>query len=712
MAEAPTPQGLLNTQSFGTIAPYEPNMVERAQGLLAQGLMKFGYDPRDAYVQANKIINTQGDVGAADFTPLAGDLIGAQDSYDMGVDAKRAFDREEYLKALGYGAGSAATGLLSGLGVLGTVVPPVDKGIDAVRAGVKKATGLLDDVDDLGFYSPTERLATTLQPKGTGQQYLGILSKGDGKGSRIQEEMQDMGLDTWLQNKGKVSRDEVLDYIGDNRLRYGEEVLTSGNPYPYTTASEWQDAVGRAERRGDFDEGERLTAAWESSEGLGAVGDSKYQKYAQKGGIGYQENLLTVPERNKITYTQDNVLPLEADHPAASDPERFWYFKAQDRGIDQQVFQIPKSRFNSTGEVSRQEAKDYIIRSKQPEMDTSSNYKSPHYDQSNIGLTTRTQSFNTPQGDSVHLMDELQSDWHSDGRTQGFETPERVAAREVLKSKVDAAAVKVRDARQELQRQNELHPLDWENILDVKDIMGTASEGQRKAYDVLGIAENELSDLKLEAAKVNLKGVPPAPAKQSWMNQGIKKEINQTIADGKEYFAWTGGDIQVDRYSLRKQLGRLDYNPSTKLLTGYKPSGDIIINEYVKPEKLPSFIGKDAADKLLETPLEGTGNRPFHKLEGEQLEVGGEGMKSFYDKDVKKRTEKIIKRLDPNAKVEVIELDNGNKVWGVKITDQMRDKVKGEGMPLYSIAPIAGAGLLGAGMMRQEEQQPQQGILN
>ena len=230
MAEAPTPQGLLNNnQSFGTIAPYEPNMVERAQGLLAQGLMKFGYDPRDAYVQANNIINTQGDVGAADFTPIAGDLIGAQDAYDMGVDAKKAFNRDEYLKALGYGAGSAATGILSGLGVLGTVLPPVDKGIDAARAGVKKVTGLLDDIDDLGFYSPTERLAANLQPKGTGQQYLGILSKGDGQGSRIQEEMADMGLDTWLQGKGKVSRDEVLDYIGENRLRYDKEVMKAPN---------------------------------------------------------------------------------------------------------------------------------------------------------------------------------------------------------------------------------------------------------------------------------------------------------------------------------------------------------------------------------------------------------------------------------------------------------------------------------------------------
>ena len=242
------------------------------------------------------------------------------------------------------------------------------KGIGTLNAGSKVAKGLLDDVDDLGFYSPTERLAANLQPKGTGQQYLGILSKGDGQGSRIQEEMADMGLDTWLKSKGKVSRDEVLDYIGDNRLRYGKEVLKSGNPYPYRTSDEWQDAVMSAERRGDFDEAQRITEAWESSEGFGSAGDTRYQKYSQEGGTNYQEGLLTVPERNKITYNQDNVLPLDATHPAASDPDRFWYFEAPDRGIDKQVFQIPKSRFNSTGEVSRQEAKDYIIRSKQPEM--------------------------------------------------------------------------------------------------------------------------------------------------------------------------------------------------------------------------------------------------------------------------------------------------------------------------------------------------------
>ena len=150
MAEYPTQRGLLIDQNdfpyFGTIAPYEPNLAERAQGLFAKGFMKLGFDPRDAYFQANKFINTRGDMGAADFAPVAGDLIGAQDAYDMGVDAKRAFDRDEYLKALGYSAGSAATAFLSGLGLLGTIAPPqVDKVLDAARVAVKKATGLLGE---------------------------------------------------------------------------------------------------------------------------------------------------------------------------------------------------------------------------------------------------------------------------------------------------------------------------------------------------------------------------------------------------------------------------------------------------------------------------------------------------------------------------------------------------------------------------------------
>ncbi len=574
----------------------------------------------------------------------------------------------------------------------------------------KPVKGLLDDVDDLGFYSPTERLATTLQPKGTGQQYLGILAKGDGKGSRIQEEMQDMGLDTWLQNKGKVSRDEVLDYISENRLRYGKKVgRNQWSQSDEDILAELEDRASRKVRTPpdtDF--------------------NPQYQKFSQEGGTNYQEGLLTVPsEANKDIIIKE----MEADslgNPRYRAIHRQSGLEVSDRGM--------VITGGSPDEVMRR-AEATI----EAEGGKAGAYRSPHYDQANIGLTTRTQSFNTPDGNSVHLMDELQSDWHKEGKKKGYNT-------------------------------------------------GDAPEGTTDIGGILGDIVNSVTDAR----------VPNAPAKQSWINQGIKKEINQTIADGKDYFAWTGGDIQADRYPLRKHIEGLEVIPSFEdgmVDVLIKPKGQDyqgISDGIIPKEDLHRYVGKEMADKALahldatssynqadldavinsfgdedimeawveKTPktatypngrwqgrfqhpdvFEGdfqvTGHgtteqealeileKDFRELakmsfaepepfyaEGLDLKVGGEGMKSFYDKDVKKRTEKIIKRLDPKAKVEVIELDNGNKVWGVKITDQMRDKVKGEGMPLYSIAPIAGAGLLGAGMMRQEEQQPQQGLLN
>ena len=257
-----------------------------------------------------------------------------------------------------------------------------------------------NDLDNLGFYSPTERLVANLQPKGTGQQYLGILAKGDGQGSRIAEEMQDMGLDTWLQSKGKVSRDEVLDYIGDNRLRYDSKVFRNDSGLlDNSNMTEIDEHLAKGGEIYGIDvEGSVVSLTNDAGEVHPFVrGDpahyriykgnfndavsrdigTKYQGYSQEGGTNYQENLLTVPNK-EITEQEARSILGAADGAPLSQADL-----------------------------------DYAKRKNVNE------YKSPHYDPKNIGLTTRTQSMNTPQGDSVHLMDELQSDWHSAGRKDG-----------------------------------------------------------------------------------------------------------------------------------------------------------------------------------------------------------------------------------------------------------------------------------------------------
>ena len=561
-----------------------------------------------------------------------------------------------------------------------------------------------NDLDNLGFYSPTERLAANLQPKGTGQQYLGILAKGDGQGSRIQEEMQDMGLDTWLQSKGKVSRDEVLDYIGDNRLRYGKETLGVADEAQHRQArldyasnnAEYPDDMNDAAyeyfnnptpqnetafNKAAYSAGVDLKKMEIYANEVTTTTPTKYQQYSQKGGTDYQEGLLTVPrEANK------DIIIKQTENNSLGEPR----YRAIHRQSGLEV---------SNGGVVVQggSPNEVMMRAERAieEMGGKAGaYKSPHYSPANIGLTTRTQSMNTPQGDSVHLMDELQSDWHSDGRTKGYKTPEAQAP--MLKWEARNKALHDEGKRLNNQLTNNMlrHELEADPI-KAAQLKAKAKEQEAIIWQRKDAISKELEEM----GKRPLGGqVPNAPSKQSWMNQGIKSELTNTINDGKDYFAWTGGDIQARRYDLSNQVDglRIDRIGDNKYEVWGQEKGTskyMRVDTGIKGDDLHKYVGKDLSEKALKD-IKDKPSASF-TAEGVDLEVGGEGMKGFYDKDVKKRTEKIIKKLDPNAKVEIIELDNGNKVWGVKITDKMRRKTKTEGMSMYSVAPV-GVGVGGA----------------
>ena len=492
-----------------------------------------------------------------------------------------------------------------------------------------------NDLDNLGFYSPTERLAAKLPEKGVGKDFYNILNKGDGQGSRIGEEMGDMGLDVWLPNQGKVSRDGVLDYINENKLKYGKTVgRNQWSQSDEDILAELEDRASRKVRTPpdtDF--------------------NPKYQQYSQKGGTDYQENLLTVPIK-------------KVDKPLNKVYEKNGYYYVKTGFGADRRYKTKQGAFDSAG---------LNIEGGRAKIDEPT-YKSSHYDPKNIGLTTRTQSMKTPDGQSVHLMDELQSDWHSDGRTKGYKG-----------DKVSHGMKPVKD------------PYNVWRVRDAQDNL--VSLGPTR--NVTGFMDEAAANRAIDE-EVFGRGVPNAPAKKSWMNQGIKKELTQTVNDGKDYFAWTGGKHQIDRYqeAMRQNVDEIVYevgDDGKYFIDVSKDGKGVYENSGLSIEEVEEVFGKDITKKI----KDGTGNatigtRPDARtLSGDDLSIGGEGMKNFYDKDVKKRTEKIIKKLDPKAKVEVIDIDNGNKVWGVKITDEMRNKIKTTGQSMYSVAPV-GVGVGGA----------------
>jgi hypothetical protein len=114
----------------------------------------------------------------------------------------------------------------------------------------------------------------------------------------------------------------------------------------------------------------------------------------------------------------------------------------------------------------------------------------------------------------------------------------------------------------------------------------------------------------------------------------------------------------------------------------YKGGGYVQKTKLSEKELADSF-GKEMAEKIISSEK----NRA--KLKGLDLEVGGEGMKGFYDQMLPKWTDKYIKKY--GSKVEVKKLANGQEVWSFKVTDKMKKELKGKGQALYSGA--AGVGI-------------------
>ena len=561
---------------------------------------------------------------------------------------------------------------LQGLGLMGIGVAGMIPGMDMAKPAAKEALTHIKpkDLDAMGFFSPTQRLVDKLPEKGVGQDFHNILKKGDGQGARIAEEMDDMGLSDWLQSKGKVSRDEVLEYVQNNRLRYDEKTLGWNGREKNIAAQQrygmnWQDLSGV--------QGQRIIDETPSLD----LPKPKYQEYAQKGGTDYQENLLKIPdETGKAKWDAMN---------------------AKEKSMRESGLEGTPEWEDLQAQIERANDFDNTARNRR--------YTPPHYDgEPNLALTTRTQSFNTPEGKSVHLMDELQSDWHSAGREAGYKNGSKP---QISEYNPDDFVISQSDTQYITKDIDGVERTVGKGTVD-------GEEGARAYFSRwLGGLLDEKS-VALENAYN--RRAPNAPAKKSWMNQGIKSEITNTIESGKDYFAWTGGDIQARRYDLSNQVDglRIDRIGDNKYEVWGQEKGTINymrVDTDINGDDLHKYVGKDLSEKALKDIKD----KPAASFtaEGVDLEVGGEGMKGFYDKDVRKRTEKIIKRLDPNAKVEVITLDNGNKVWGVKITDQMRGKVKSEGMSMYSVGGLLGAGAAatGAGLLSQQEQPKQQGLI-
>ena len=550
-------------------------------------------------------------------------------------------------------------------------------------------------VSDLGFYSAAEQAALNLQRnKGSGQAFLNDLLKAE---NVKKDELQWMGVDDFLKEKPNVTKQEVQDFIANNRVDVKEVQLGSKgeNPYPYSTADEWQSAINRAERARNFDEAERLTSAWEAYEGLGS--QTKYQKYTLPGGENYREILMTLPTRGKseLDIAQETAGNLRRQ---TSDLMEQWKSASELMPGDPSVVALYEKvaesrRMRDRAEITAQALKDQI---------RSQTYTSSHFDEPNILAHIRVNDRVDADGKKMLLIEEIQSDWHQAGREKGYQ--KNYAKEDVKPMPKEKVASE--------------YGVDNADLFWYFDVPGNTLQIPKSRF----ATQDEALKYVLTEKKTS-GDVPDAPFKDTWYQLALKRVLKHAADNGYERVGLTTGKQQADRYKMSNEVNSLAWRDagggvkrsiSLELVNGDNMTLSVnnegkVMGGNFEDKSLSSVLGKDLAKKIM---AEDNGN-----LMGNGLNIGGEGMKKYYDEVYPQYLDKYGKKWNARVGETQITTDYARDANGIPaqrpskesiryidITPEMKGAVS-KGQPLFAATPalpLGAQGLLGEPEKKKE----------
>lgn len=606
-------------------------------------------------------------------------------------------------------------------------------------------------VSDMGFYSAAEQAALNLQRnKGTGQSFLNDLMKApDVK----KDELSWIGLDDFLKDKPNVTKQEVQDFIGQNKVdlqevRLGEspvedpigiakrkavfdkyepeiqqlyseldnvtaqkrnalklanakydEMLYQLNKDGYMPTAQDYEAFNLAEKElrqanrmqnDDIDIRNRLgkiqnmrDAEADAAYVVPETIPTKYQKYQLAGGKNYREILLKLPSSKT---SMEEFLNVVGKKYGGNTPRTQW--SPEDNAMYEKLLQEERTPI-------------------QPE------YRSSHFSDPNILAHIRVNDRVDADGKKMLLVEEIQSDWHQAGREKGYK------GKGTLRELPDNYFVQ------------ELKTIDGDTMYVVRDT-SNPSVIINKDYNRQSAINGVINELN--ASSVG--GVPDAPFKDTWYQLSLKRLLKYAADNGYERVGLTTGKQQAKRYDLGNEVNSIDVEsvegvPNLQLVDidvigGQKialevENGVVREGEFAG-KRLSDVVGKEMADKITNVAQGKT-----KSLAGEDLRIGGEGMKKYYDEIYPKFLEKYGKKWDAGVgetqlkgtaskdelaaqvygrgetyrnlpsenrrKIDQMYLARGEPIRYIDITPKMKESVS-KGQPLFSVAP---AGTLGLG---------------
>jgi GGDEF domain-containing protein len=518
------------------------------------------------------------------------------------------------------------------------------------------------------FYSALSRAIDGIQTKKADPaMWKGMIRNLAQKGVKP-DEIEWTGINEWLDlQKGVVTKEQVQDYLNGNGVQVSETLMGLSEPTQYELPDGWytdqledgtwvvRDDIDDTRGNGDTENDAIEASGTFANQSARRQNDTKYSQYTVPGGENYKELLLTLP------------INTNAYDSAVLELKEFQNQMLEKYGASW------KSEINADEDLKLDDILDR--RNKAGVRD--SGYSSSHFDQRNILAHVRFDERTDADGNKVLFINEIQSDWAQEGKKKGFsnsfDTSKLKDSFGVLISSREKSLKEYEQKLPEFYKtaKDVLNKVFEKNLNKVEEMLTIETESNKfleyhkksdGSYTDIGQAVFDYTDTKfkikvqkkaiaqgIEYAQQNKQAIPNAPfvgKTDAWVSLALKRMMRYAADNGFDKVAIISGEQAADLYDLRKSIGYLNLNrkPNGFRIEGYRSAESldaIIEKDFKSLEQLEDIVGKEVAKKLIDK----LGDRDVAELRGDQLAVGGEGMRTFYDSIVPKVAKDVLKKL-------------------------------------------------------------------
>jgi hypothetical protein len=514
------------------------------------------------------------------------------------------------------------------------------------------------ELNPLGFYSHAAEMASQLpQERGSPQQMASMLTNKYGVKPVEME-----GFDEAFAGQPSVTRDQLVQHFTSNMPQIERKVLGQPTPMSDSEFSSKYDEL--YEEYVNFNGGpprhDGVLRDWADDNASYGAQQPKYSQYQLPGGENYREVLLKLP-----------------------------YEKKQRVGVLSNGAIMTEEELANP--VARRTAEKIGLTMEDRMMPTMVPFKSGHWEDPNVLAHIRMADRTGPNNEKILHVEEIQSDWGQKGKKEGFDTPEMRA--KMLKELPEGYTVRL----EEYQRTGDPERYGVFNSAGVQVATGYGRE------NTINSALNSLNEAIRGTSASPVPTAPYVTNTAAWTDLALKDILREAAEGGYDKVVWTPGAEQAKRYSLSHHIDEVQYSPGrngTFSVEAYKGDNNVFNKPNATEKEIADTFGREIAEKITSGQGQVNLNTGYNVLSGQNLEVGGEGMKGYYDKIVPTQLSKLLKKLDPEARIEAHNLDtrspadkkmglpegqsiNTVRAQSIRITPKMRESIK-RGLPTYA----------------------------